>query len=91
MATRAPCDALVIALASAQMKADDVLLVVVLAGVALTLLYIVAECRSWRTVKAAEHRAISELRELYKKVHAATKPFTKPFTRPFGTKTIPRK
>jgi hypothetical protein len=73
------------------MKAEDWLLGVVLAGVGLTLIYIVAECRSWRTVKAAEQKSMSELRELYKKLHAATKPFTKPFTRPFGTKTIPRK
>jgi hypothetical protein len=69
------------------MKAEDLLLVVVLAGAGLTLLYIVAECTSWRMVKAADHRAMSELRELYKKLHAATKPFTKPFTRPFGNKT----
>ena len=73
------------------MKSEDLLLAVVLAGVGLTLIYIVAECRSWRTVKAAERRAMSELRELYKKFHAATKPFTKPFTRPFGPKIIPRK
>jgi hypothetical protein len=73
------------------MKAEDLLMVVVIAGVGLTLIYIVAECRSWRTVKAAEHKAMSELRELYKKLHAATKPFTKSFTRPFGTKTIARK
>lgn len=74
------------------MNAEDLLLVVVvLAGVALTLIYIIAECRSWRTVKAAERKAMSELRELYKKLHAATKPFTNPFTRPFGTKSAPRK
>jgi hypothetical protein len=73
------------------MKPEDLLLVVVLAGMALTLIYIVAECRSWRTVKAADQRAMSELRELYKKLYAASKPFTKPFTRPFGTKTVPRK
>ena len=73
------------------MKAEDLLLGVVIAGVGLTVAYIVAECRSWRTVKAAEHKAMSELRELYKKLNAATKPFTKPFTRPFGTKTVPRK
>jgi hypothetical protein len=73
------------------MKSEDLLLAVVLAGVGLTLIYIVAECRSWRTVKAAERRAMSELRELYKKLHAATKPFTKPFTRPFGPKITPRK
>jgi hypothetical protein len=73
------------------MKAEDLLLMVVLAGVVLTLIYIVAECRSWRTVKAAERRAMSELRELYKKLHAATKPFTNPFTRPFGAKSVSRK
>jgi hypothetical protein len=73
------------------MKPEDLLLAVVLAGAGLTLIYIVAECRSWRTVKAADYRAMSELRELYKKFHAAAKPFTKPFTKPFGTKTILRK
>jgi hypothetical protein len=61
------------------MKAEDLLLVLVFAGVGLTLIYIIAECRSWRTVKAAEHRAMSELRELYKRFHAAAKPFTRPF------------
>ena len=62
------------------MKAEDLLLVMVIGGAGLTLFYIVAECLSWRTVKAAENRAMSELRELYKKLHAATKPFTRPFS-----------
>jgi hypothetical protein len=69
------------------MKAEDLLLVMVLGGVALTLFYIIAECLSWRTVKAADNKAMSELRELYKKLHAATKPFT----RPFATRSIKRK
>jgi hypothetical protein len=69
------------------MKAEDLLFVIVLSGVALTLFYIVAECLSWRTVKAADNRAMSEIRELYKKLHAATKPFTRPFT----TRSIKRK
>ena len=73
------------------MKAEDLLLIVLLAGMAITVIYIVAECRSWRTVKAAERMAMSEIRELYKKLNAATKPFTKPFTRPFATKPIRRK
>jgi len=69
------------------MKAEDLLLVIVPGGIALTLFYIVAECLCWRTVKAAENRAMSELRELYKKLHAATKQFTRPFT----TRSIKRK
>jgi hypothetical protein len=60
---------------------------IVLAGGALTCFYILAECLSWRTVKDADHRAMREIRELYKKVHSASKPFT----RPFGSKTIRRK
>jgi len=69
------------------MNSEDLLLGIVLGGVALTLFYIVAECLSWRTVKAAENRAMFEIRELYKKLHAATKPFTRPFT----TRGIKRK
>jgi hypothetical protein len=62
------------------MKAEDLLLGIVISGAALTLFYIIAECLSWRMVKAAENRAMSELRELYKKLHVATKPFTRPFS-----------
>jgi hypothetical protein len=69
------------------MKTEDLLMGVVLFGVALTCFYIVSECLSWRTVKAADYRAMREIRELYKKLHAATRPFT----RPFATKTIRRK
>jgi hypothetical protein len=61
------------------MKTDYVLLSVLLIGVAFTLLYILAECLSWRTVKDADHRAMREIRELYNKIHATPKPFTMPF------------
>jgi hypothetical protein len=61
------------------MKTEDLLTVIVLIGVASTSFYILGECLSWRKVKAADHRAMFELRELYKKLHAATKPFTRTF------------
>lgn len=69
------------------MKTEYVLMVVLVIGAALTCFYIVAECLSWRTVKDADHKAMHEIRELYKKIHSATKPFT----RPFVTRTIRRK
>ncbi len=56
-----------------------VLIGVLTVGVALTFFYILAECLSWRTVKDADHRAMREIRELYKKLHATSKPFTMPF------------
>jgi hypothetical protein len=56
-----------------------VLIGVLLLGFALTCFYILAECLSWRTVKDADHRAMREIRELYKKIHATSKPFTMPF------------
>ena len=69
------------------MRTADVLMGIVLIGSALTCFYILAECLSWRTVKDADHRAMREIRELYKKVHSATKPFT----RPFGARITRRK
>jgi hypothetical protein len=64
-----------------------VLMGLLLVGGGLTCLYILAECLSWRAVKDADHRATREIRELYRKIH----PATKPFTRPFGTRAIRRK
>jgi hypothetical protein len=61
------------------MKTADVLMAVLLIGAALTCFYILAECLSWRTVKDADHKAMREIRELYKKLHSPTKPFTMPF------------
>jgi hypothetical protein len=63
-----------------------VLMGILLVGGALTCLYILAECLSWRTVNDADHRAMREIRELYKKTH----PPVKPFGRSFGTKTVRR-
>jgi hypothetical protein len=61
------------------MSTAYVLMGVLLVGGALTCFYILAECLSWRTVKDADHRAMREIRELYKKVHSTPKPFTRPF------------
>ena len=69
------------------MSTAYVLMGILLVGGALTCLYIIAECLSWRTVKDADHRAMREIRELYKKLHTTTKPFT----RPFSTRMIRRK
>jgi hypothetical protein len=69
------------------MKTDYVLMGVLVLGAALTCFYLVAECLSWRTVKDADHRAMREIRELYKKIHSATKPFT----RTFAARTVRRK
>jgi len=64
-----------------------VLMGVLLVGGALTCIYILAECMSWRTIKDADHRAMREIRELYKKLHAAPKPAA----RSFGIRSIRRK
>jgi hypothetical protein len=67
------------------MKTEYLLMGVVLVGAAFTCIYLVAECLSWRTIKDADHRAMREIRELYKKLHS------KPFTRPFAPRTIRRR
>lgn len=69
------------------MSTAYVLIGILFIGVALTCLYILAECLSWRTVKDADHRAMREIRELYKKIHATSKPFTMPFI----TRTVRKK
>jgi predicted tellurium resistance membrane protein TerC len=61
------------------MRTAYVLMGILLIGFALTCFYILAECLSWRTVKDADHKAMREIRELYKKLHSPTKPFTMPF------------
>ena len=45
------------------------------AGVGVTLLYLFSEFMSWQTIKTAEAHASLVLRELYKKLHAKTKPY----------------
>lgn len=69
------------------MKTAYVLIGLLLVGGALTCFYILAECLSWRSIKDADHRAMREIRELYKKIHAPSKPFTVPFI----TRSVRRK
>lgn len=57
------------------MEADDLLLVVLTSGAALTCFYLIAEYFSWQSIKAFDLKAMLDLRELYKKVHASTKPY----------------
>jgi hypothetical protein len=54
---------------------SDVLLGIVAGGVALTVLYLISEFMSWQLIKNAEARAGLVLREMYKKLHARTKPY----------------
>jgi hypothetical protein len=57
------------------MESNDLLMIIVVCGVALTCAYIVAECLSWKTVKDSDRRAGLALREMYKKLHSKTKPY----------------
>jgi len=57
------------------MKTYDLLMILLISGVALTCFYMVAEYLSWQSVKASDIRATSQLQELYKKVQSATKPY----------------
>jgi hypothetical protein len=56
------------------MKTEDVLLIAVIAGFGLTCCYLVSEVLSWQTLKAADTRALLGVRQLYKRLHSATKP-----------------
>jgi hypothetical protein len=56
----------------APMKSDDMLLVVVTLGIALTCVYLVSEFVVWQTIKASNHEAFLQARVFYKKLHAAT-------------------
>ena len=57
------------------MRTADVMMGLVAAGVGLTFCYLVAELLSWRFIRASDQRAGVVLRELYKKLHARTKPY----------------
>jgi len=57
------------------MKTYHLLMIVLTSGVALTCVYMVDEYLSWQSVKASDIRARLHLRELYKKVQLATKPY----------------
>jgi hypothetical protein len=57
------------------MKTSYVLMGILFIGSALTCVYLLAECLSWQTAKASDHRAGLVVRELYKKLHSKTKPY----------------
>lgn len=56
------------------MKSEDLLMVIVLLGIGLTCVYLIYEFLLWQTIKAANHRGMTQARELYKKLHTAAKP-----------------
>jgi hypothetical protein len=53
------------------MKAEDVLLGIVAAGVITTIAYIVSEFMSWQAIKASDRAAAGVLSDVYKKLHAS--------------------
>jgi hypothetical protein len=57
------------------MKTYHLLMAVLTSGVALTCFYMVDEYLSWQSLKASDTKAKLDLRELYKKVQSATKPY----------------
>ena len=57
------------------MKTADVMMGLVATGVGLTAIYLIAELVSWQAIKASDQRARVVVRELYKKLHAKTKPY----------------
>lgn len=59
------------------MKLDDWLMAVVLSGFAMTFIYIVAEYLSWRSQEASDLKVRLGLRDLYKRLHSATKPLVR--------------
>jgi hypothetical protein len=59
------------------MRSDDVLIMIVVGGVALTCLYMAAELMSWKTTKASDLRAGLVVGELYKKLHSKAQPLVR--------------
>ena len=57
------------------MRTSDILLGLLAAGAGVTLLYLLSELMSWQTIKAGEASASLVVRDLYKKLHARTKPY----------------
>jgi hypothetical protein len=56
-------------------KSEDILMLMALGGAALAIWYIAAECLTWKVIKAADLRAMMDVRDMYRKLHAATRPF----------------
>jgi hypothetical protein len=63
------------------MSSDDVMMLIVVGGVALTCLYMAAEVMSWQTIKASDLRAGLVVRELYKKLHSKAQPLVRAIRR----------
>jgi hypothetical protein len=63
------------------MKTDDLLFLFMFGGAALTCCYLIAEFVSWQAIKALDLKAMLDLRELYKRVHSATKPIVRAMRR----------
>jgi hypothetical protein len=57
------------------MRTYHLLMAVLTGGVILTCIYMIDEFLSWQSVKASDLKAKLDLRELYKKVQSATKPY----------------
>jgi hypothetical protein len=56
------------------MKPDELLMIVIMAGFALTSCYIVSEIVSFKVLKAMDLASLLRVRALYKRVHSATRP-----------------
>jgi hypothetical protein len=71
------------------MRSDQILLIVVILGVGLALAYMITDLVQWKTVKAANQRAIVQAREMDKRLHSTTRALRRrPFNRkPTGKKT----
>jgi multisubunit Na+/H+ antiporter MnhG subunit len=63
------------------MTSDDLLMVVVVIGLVMSSCYLIAECLSWRSRQAAETKGLLLLRDLYKRMHSATKPLIRAMRR----------
>lgn len=58
---------------------NDVMIGLVVVGVAFTVAYLVSELVSWRGLRASEKKAALIVRDLYTKLHARTRPFIRNF------------
>jgi hypothetical protein len=58
-------------------RMDDLLMIVVMCGVAMTCSYIAAECLSWRSLQASDLKARLVVRDLYKRLHMAAIPLVR--------------
>jgi hypothetical protein len=56
------------------MKSDDLLLVVIVAGAALTVWYVASVIVSFKALKAMDRAALLSARALYKRIHSVTRP-----------------